>query len=247
MSASNLHPTPQFRDVVREQVRAVGASLIREALVAAVVIAIATLIIGVDISTGNAATWFDSDEWFPIAIAGFLFPFAVWRRQARFGPSFFWTLPVDRRRLALSKVFAGWLWLMTAVSVFILWQLALAAFSGIDGAETVRPFVITGVSAMYLLGSAMVLGLRHPLRWLLGAISVVVLLGMLSEAVTRRPDRIDMLLDSTGLFSIIRSSADGWLRLPEYAQAILGGSSWLAFALLALFAALSRHGERRRS
>src|SRR5688572_25663428 len=142
---TNLHPTPQFRDVVREQIRAVGLSLRREAFVVALVLAIVTIIIGIDITRGSAATWFDSDEWFPIALFAFLSPFVIWRGEVPFGSSLFWTFPVDRSRLALAKVLAGGVWLLAALALFLAWQLTLAAFSGVAGAETVNPFVITGV------------------------------------------------------------------------------------------------------
>ena len=57
---------------------------------------------------------------------GLLLPIGVWKGEERFGPGFLWTLPVDRRRHALAKVFAGWVWLMGAVALFVLWLLALA-------------------------------------------------------------------------------------------------------------------------
>src|SRR3990170_2400320 len=38
--------------------------------------------------------------------------------------------PVDRRRHALVKVLAGWVWLMSAVALLMLWQLTLTLFSG---------------------------------------------------------------------------------------------------------------------
>ena len=45
-----LHPAPRWRDVVLEQVRVVGLSLRREALVVAVVLGIVTLMIGIGTS-----------------------------------------------------------------------------------------------------------------------------------------------------------------------------------------------------
>ena len=56
---------------------------------------------------------------------GALLPIAVWARDERFGPGFLWTLPVDRRRHALTKVLAGWVWLMGGVALFVLWLLAV--------------------------------------------------------------------------------------------------------------------------
>jgi len=258
MMQGTLHPAPRGRDVVLEQVRIVGLSLRREALVAAVVLGVVTLVIAIDIVHGRAATWFDSDEWFVIGLFSFLVPFAVWRREKRFGPAFLWTLPVDRRRLALAKVFAGWVWLMAALACFVLWQLALAVLSGVADAETVPLVAFSGATAMYLLGSALVLGLRHPLRWLLGTAGAFFLLATLNEALGRAengmarmfawsgalrwaiygPYGIDTLLSSRTFQSAVENAATVWWPVTIFL--------WLGAGVAALWAAASRHGERRR-
>lgn len=236
MTQSTLHPMPRGRDVVREQVRIVGLGLRREALAAAVVLGIVTLVIGIDFVHGRAATWFDSDgEWLGIVLGSFFFPFAIWRRERRFGPAFLWTLPVDRRRLALAKVFAGWVWLMTALVFFGVWQLALAVLSGVTDAQIVPLVAFAGASTMYLFGSALVLGLRHPLRWLLGTLGVLFLLGMLRDALLR-PSDLDALLGSRGFLSTVEHAAAQWA-----ITTLLG----LAAGLAALWAAISRHRENR--
>ena len=229
-----LHPTPRGRDVVREQVRIVGLSLRRELLVVAVVLGIVTLRIVFDIVRADASTWFDSGEWFPISVVFFLSPFAVWRREQRFGPAFLWTLPVDRRRLALAKVFAGWVWLMAALAGFVVWQRVLAVVSGVVNARTVPLIAFVGASAAYLFGSALVLGLRHPLRWLLGTAGVFFLLGMLNEA-SRRGDYVDTLLRCRAVRAVLEAAVSGTATF-----------FWLAAGLAALWVAASRHGERRR-
>jgi hypothetical protein len=266
MMELTLHPTPRRRDVVLEQIRAVGLSLRREALIAAVVLGIVTLVIAIDIVRGSAATWFDSDDWSQISLVSFLFPFAVWRRERRFGPAFLWTLPVDRRRLALAKVFAGWVWLMAALAIFVFWELALAVLSGVAGAQIVPLLAFIGTTAMYLLGSALVLGLRHPLRWLLGTVGVFFLLATLNEALGRTesgesrmfawsgvlrwavygPYGIDTLLSSRRFSSAAREATSFWRNLPHLAQWAIPTFLWLGAGLAALWAAASRHGERRR-
>lgn len=214
MMQVTLHPLPRGRDAVLEQIRIVGLGLRREALAAAAVFGIVTLAIAVKIAGGGAGIHFDS--WDATSIIALLFPFAVWKREKRFGPAFLWTLPVDRRRLALAKVFAGWVWLMTALTVYILWLLALA----LHPSATVLPISLvpfTSATAMYLLGSALVLGLRHPLRCLLAAVGVLFLLYILN---TYQPH-------GSGL---------------SWAPAAF---LWLAAGLAALWAAISRHRENR--
>jgi hypothetical protein len=218
-----MNPTPRGRDVALEEIRIVGLSLRIVALVAAVVIGIVTVVIAIDIVRGNAETWFDGDPSIPISLASFLFPFAVWRGQRRFGPAFLWTLPVDRRRLALAKVLAGWVWLMTALIALVLWRLGLALLAG----ATVMLFSFIGATALYLLGSALVLGLRHPLRWLLGTASLFFLIGFLNNALG------DRFVSSP--------------RLPPAAERAIAVWPFLCLACgaIALWAALSRQKETR--
>jgi hypothetical protein len=237
MMQVSLHPAPRVRDVVREQIRIVGLSLRREAMVVAVVLGIVTLVIGIDIVGGRGATWFDSDnDWSTIVLASFFFPFAVWRRERRFGPAFLWTLPVDRRRLAFARAFAGWVWLMTALAIYAVWQLALAFLSGVPDARTVPLVAFIGATAMYLFGSALVLGLRHPLRWLLGTFSVLFFLGMFREALRLGPSDLNALLSSSGFLSMVEDAAARWA-----ITTLLG----LGAGLAALWAAISRHRENR--
>lgn len=239
MTGTTPHRTPRGRDVVLEQIRVVGLGLRSAALVLAVVVGIVSTVIALAIVRGDAATWFDSDEWYPLGFVAFLFPFAVWRRETRFGPAFLWTLPVDRRQLALARVFAGWVWLMGAVAFFALWQVVFAAVSGVAGAKTVSPSAFSGATVLYLFGSAFVVGLRHPLRWLLGAAGVFLLLGALNA-------KVDRLMDSGGLAAAMHDARAFWLTFPPFAQWAIPTFLSLAIGLAALWAAVSRHGERRR-
>ena len=240
MTEVTLHPVPRGRDVVLEQIRAVALSLRREAMVAAIVIGIVTIVIGSAIVRGRAASWFDSNDWAPLGIAAFLFPFAVWRRENRFGPAFLWTLPVDRRRLALAKVFGGWVWLIAAVAFVFLWQAALAVLSGVAGAETISLQAFSGSTAMYLFGSALVLGLRHPLRWLLGTSSVFFVVAFFDYEIAGAYGIATFL--PTGAVS---SAASAWQQHPQLATAITT-FLWIGAGLAALWAAASRHRENRR-
>ena len=140
MMESRLHSSPRPRDVVVEQARVVGLGLRPEALIGAVVLALATIGLAAEILRDGDIIDFRPERWVLPGVLGLLLPIAVWRGEERFGAAFLWTLPVERSRHALTKVLAGWAWLMAAVALFVLWLLALALVSGgnILGEETLR-------------------------------------------------------------------------------------------------------------
>jgi hypothetical protein len=242
----SLHATPpRWRDVVLEQVRIVGLSLRREALVVAVVLVAGTFLVGLELAGGGPG--FDSDDTFPTALVSFLYPFAVWRSEKRFGPAFLWTLPVDRRRLALAKVFAGGVWLMAALACFVAWLLALALLAHSSPGYHVARIPFLATIAAYLFGSALVLGLRHPLRWLLGGAGVLFLMGILSDVLSRPDDsEWQYVPGARGFFSAVQQASAVWHTLPELAQWAISTFLWLGAGLAALWAAAGRHRERRR-
>ncbi len=238
-----LHPTPHWRDVVLEQIRIVGLSLRPVLLVVGVVLAIGTFMIVDEILRGGPG--FDSSDVFPTALISFLFPFAVWRNDKRFGPSFLWTFPVDRRRLALAKVFAGLVWLTAALAFFTIWLLTLGLIGGVGPAGTIMRIPYIATIATYLFGSAVVLGLRYPLRWLFGVAGLFFLVGGLSQ-LFEDIYGVQTLLGSSRLYYAAQGTHDVWRNLSGPAQAAIAKVVLLGAGLAALFAAASRHRERRR-
>lgn len=292
-----LHSTPRPRDVLMAQIRAVGFAFRWPALVATALIALATLI--VTMVTDEVIAFHPEHHTLP-GMLGLLLPFGVWRGEKRFGAGFLWTLPVDRRWHALAKVFAGWVWLMAAVALFVLWLLALALLSGgtIFGQETLRvlpsfsfaaarPFdpsavqdvrwtpepllwlvPFTAATGTYLLASALALGIRHPLRWIIGTVLGLVLLGAvgsaasaawqlgvgrLLESLVRGPYGVDALLTArTETLQVAATLSTGetiavWRALPDLQQWATATLLWTGAGLVALVAAASRHRERRRA
>jgi hypothetical protein len=200
MTSITYHSAPRARNVLLAQIRAVGVEPQGPALVAMAVVALAALFITIErLKTGEAIAFHPGRQMLP-GIVGLLLPIAVWRGEERIGASFLWTLPVDRRRHALAKVFAGWVWMMGGITLFVLWLLALTLLSGgsIFAVETLRvlgsstpsrildPAVLetvrwtptplpwlapfTSATATYLLASALALATRHPLRWIVGSV-----------------------------------------------------------------------------
>ena len=246
MTEVTLHPTPRWRDVVLEQIRVVGLSLRPAALVVAAVLAFGTVMIGEEILRGG--TGFDATDTFPTALIAFLFPFAVWRNERPFGPAFLWTLPVDRRRLALAKTFAGGVWFMVALALFVSWLLVLGLLARASPAHTVMRIPYIATAAMYLFGSALVLGLRHPLRWLLWGAGVFMLLGGFSDALSR-PDNREWryVPGADDFFSAVQHAGRVWETLSAPAQCAITIFLCCGGGLAALWAAASRHREHRRT
>lgn len=240
-----LHAAPRWRDVLLEQIRIVGLSLRPAALVVAAVLAIGTVLVAGDVLSGGPG--FDSDEIFPTAVIAFLYPFAVWRSERRFGPALLWTLPVERRRLALTKVFAGFVWLMVVLAVFICWLLALGLLANASPAQTIARVPFTATVATYLFGSALVLGLRHPLRWLLGTVGVFLLMGTISDVLTQPNDgEWRHVPGARAFFATVNNAMAAWLTLPDLAQWTISTVLLFSAGFAALWAAASRHRDRRK-
>ncbi len=297
---------PRPRAVLLEQVRATGLLLRGPALIAAALVALATLFVAAQVVGRGAVITLNAWPTQLPGVMGALLPGAVWARDERFGPGFLWTLPVDRRRHALTKVLAGWVWLMGGVALFVLWLLALALASGgralppetlhvltsqaatagggpLDPAalRTVRwapgPLIwavpFTAATAGYLLASALVLATRHPLRWVIGALPAYLLASLASDAASAQlrvgwladaPGRLVRLLveGRYGLDALLTARIESlgtpatlttgertmvWWAVPELADWRTATLLWTGVGLLALWAAASRHRERRRA
>lgn len=290
------HSTPRSRDVLAAQMRAIGFALRGPALVAAALVALATLLLTTAVMRTAEAIAFHPEHHILPSLLGLLLPIGVWMGEERFGAGFLWTLPVDRRRHALVKVFAGWVWLMSAVALLVLWLLALTLFSAgnVLAEETrrvlpsfsftaTRPFdpsalqhvrwtpepllwlvPFTAATATYLLASALALGTRHPLRFLVGTVfGFVLLVGLadaanvidgaerLTDALLYGPYGVDALLSAkTESLQVAATLSTGetlvvWRALPDVGQWAAATLLWTAAGLVALIAAASRHRERR--
>jgi len=292
---------PRLRDVLLEQVRVTWLALRIPSLVGvglaavATVVALPTLIRGGPLNINGWPTWIPG-------IMGSLMPIAVWGKDERFGPGFLWTLPVDRRRHAFTKVLAGWVWLMAGLVVFLSWLFIMARISGehvvprtinllispappmglVDPA-TVRAvpwnpsFLIGlvpfgGATGCYLLGSALVIGTRHPLRWVLGVVMLGALIAVISQPLGTQfgitwlavaPGRaMEILVGSRyGLDALLTARSETlsttatlttakslrvWWGIPNLADWGVATLLWTGLGSIALWAAISRHGERRR-
>lgn len=147
-----LDRTPALGAVVREQVRAVGLAVRREAIALVILFGVPAAFLTVLILVPNAASIvFDSGQmealtldpgeggWGILAAGiGLLCPLAVWKGERIFGYTQLWSLPVAHRRHALIKVGAGWVWLMTflALGFVVLAAVSLLSGGSLGGEET---------------------------------------------------------------------------------------------------------------
>ncbi|HVF40231.1 MAG TPA: hypothetical protein VM939_10050 [Gemmatimonadaceae bacterium] len=299
MTSIELHPLPRFGQVIREQFKAIALSLRLPAIGVAFLATVVTMLAFADFLRGRGGVEFAPELSLIPAFAGLLLPIALWQSEKRFGPGFFWTLPVDRTRHALAKVFAGWLLLMIAVSLFVIWLLVLALVTeeNITSEEIIRLLPTSTVppprtldasmlrtvqwvpqpvlwlapffaaTGTYALVSAIALGLRYPFRWLIGLAAGVFLIaaigqGMGSDALALR---IGDILESVffgryGVDGLLTARAESlktvvelssgevvtvWRGLPVINEWITATLLWTGIGVAGLFAALTRHRERR--
>ncbi len=295
---------PAMRNVVAEQVRVAGLALRGAGIAAAAIAVLATLMVSMEILRGDEVIDFHPERWILPGLLGLVLPMAVWKGERRFDGGFLWTLPVERSRHAFAKVAGGWVWLMGAVALFVLWQLALTLLSGghvlgeqlvrvispdrfpVDAAVdpsdvyTVRwnpnpllwfvPF--TSATVTYAIASALLVGLRQPLRWIGGTLVGLVLLVGLMDLVGQLASSQRLIFAPSnataaffygeyGLAALLTASRD----LLHVQRVIPGGETvvvsnalpaigrwagatllWGTVAAIALLAAIARHRERRR-
>lgn len=280
-----------FGALLAGEVRNVGLAVLREAALAALALALVCLLMGMTAIRYHEPLTLAPELLLPALPAAMILPWLVWRGDPPFGRALLWTFPVHRQRAAVARIAAGAAWLVLAqlVAFAMLATTTLATGGGLGLSEVryvgdasaglaaaarvpwftplwmwVVPF--GGALLLYLLGSAVLLGLRHPVRWVAAIALAVTLTAVLSENLG--PDNplnhglsqlevfvegrwgLDFALTG-GVASLSREvdvpgpgSATFWSALPtagRWASALL---VWFGAALLALALALRRHWER---
>ncbi|HEX8395051.1 MAG TPA: hypothetical protein VF665_22080 [Longimicrobium sp.] len=238
-----LHSGARPGGVARAQIRAVGLALRGPAMVAGGVLVLATALAVADMR-GSTGFNFHPERWMVPGLSGLLLPMAVWRGEERFGPGFLWTLPVDRRGHALAKVGAGWVWLMAAVALFVLWLLAVALASGgnVLGPETLRmipPLPYPGDGGLNPAAITPTAWTPNPVLWLVPftAATAMYLLSSALALATPHPFRwLAGVLLTFFLIAMVSDAADadGVAQIPEYLVSLLvGGRYGLESVLIA--------------
>ena len=216
MTDSTVERTPAFEAVWREQLRIAGLSIRREAVLAVTLLGLFCLgavvmarVPALSALIDDELTNFRLDPAEPgFGLLGLftalLLPLLVWRGERPFGDTPIWSLPVDHRRHALTKVAAGWVWLMALLGGALLCVvLATLAGGGALGADEVRQLItddarffageaeatravpwttrwwewvlpFTSATAAYMFASALLLATAYPYRWAVALYVVTV-------------------------------------------------------------------------
>lgn len=287
-----MRSSESFAALLAEQMRAVGLALYREAALAAAaltLICVSSLVVALK---DHDRLLVAPELLQPSLLVAMLLPYAVWKGDPVFGRAFLWTLPVRRQHAAVAKVIAGAVWMLLAMLVTLAALTLVSLISGgtigfadmryVDGgtgtiAGAARVAWVTpawmwlmpfaGALLFYLLSSAALLGLRHPVRWAAGIL--VALTMLIFMIATLAPDGIvKQLIERVGLviwggsagldFALTGGSgtlthridrpgpgADTlWSALPSFGRWVWATCVWLAVSLLALALAIRRHWER---
>lgn len=298
MTSTELYHPPRLSDVIREQFRVTASALRLPAFALAGLSTVVTMLALSDFVRGRGGVEFAPELSLIPAFAGLLLPIGVWQSEKRFGPGFFWTLPVDRMRHAVAKVFAGWLWLMIAVTGFVIWLLVLALITkgNISGDEVVRllptsdhptrlldpsslrtirwvpqpalwlvPF--SAATGVYVLASAIAVGLKYPFRWIIGAAAGAFLVAAVGHSLGSDkfwPELGHLLMTlfegRYGIDALLSARAESlhtlatltngqtvevWRALPVISEWLAATLLWTGLGVAGLCAALFRHRETR--
>jgi hypothetical protein len=285
-----------FGALLAVEFRTVGMAIAREGLLALAAFLAVCVLTAVTAIRSDDRLEVGPELLLPVLPLSLILPWLVWKGDPVFGRALLWTLPVRRQRAAAAKVAAGALWLMLGVLLtFAGLALTTLASGGKFGCEEVRflappsggpvgaervqwttpvwawlmPF--GGALLAYTAGSAVLLGLRHPLRWLAGAASTLVLLGVLAvnlgpdSAFTSSIDRL-LTLVVNGTYGLDFALAGGehslvydvdrhgqqvgdrravlWRDMPSFERWAAALLVWMSAMLLALALAIRRHWER---
>ena len=232
MTPAGGHPTPRLRHVLAAQIRVVGAALRGPGQVACGLVAVATVLLVVERAGSGEGMAFHPEYHALPGLLGLLLPLSVWRDEERFGAGVLWTLPVDRRAHALARIFAGWVWLMALMTVFVLWLLALVLVSGgnVLGEETRRVIASFSTGRTGPFDSSAVELVRQaaqPLFWLVPftAATCTYLFANALALGTRKPlSWISGLLAGGLLFVSLAEAAN--------ADRLIRGAGWLLESLV---------------
>lgn len=255
MTAIPMHAAPRWRDIAIEQVRSVGLHVraVGGLLIGSLAI-YAAVAIRVTVNAHNAqvahklhgAAVFDYTPAVSILIAylALLLPAIIWHDESPTRRTYHLAMPVARSTHALTKAFAGWVWLMLGTVVFVLCIVTVDIYTRhIAGATTgfathvaawewLVPF--TAVTVAYLISSGAAIGAQTPAVWIVGPPALyagtALAVGLLGHPETAK----SMLKVFSGYYGAA-AAIGGWVDGIDAMGNTVGGPSaerWLGATLL---------------
>lgn len=238
MTTNTRHEPPRAIAIFQLQFRKMGR-ILRPELIGLALILSPTAIMALGLlMRRDAALDYPQELSFLLPAAAFLLPFRLWNGERLFDRGDFQLMPVERRKHVLIRVCAGAAWVLgLAAAVVLLFNLlALAAGSPTIGAAWRWLVPLGGVATAYLLGSALVLALRHPLRWSLGLTLTFALLSAFDLSAPLEPVFRALVHGTLGLQPALTGGASSM----TWAVALL---FWFGLSLIAVALASLRHRE----
>ncbi len=189
MTSIPLHSMTRWRTVASEQTLAVGL-MMRKAGLALIALLAVLLVVVVRASirerrfeslhVRSAMLEIAVAPWPAIAaIIAALFAIAMWRDEDPDRRSYHWMMPVEPHVHTLTKVFAGWMWLLAATTLSLGWiallGVASSMITGLSQPDEISSWSfwivpITSATIAYVLVSAAAVGTRQPVMWVIGVI-----------------------------------------------------------------------------
>lgn len=224
VATAELHLAPSWRTVAREQVLAIGLLLrVAGGLFGGVLALLVLITVRIAINARNAAALTQTPATISFAysprvcavfvLVAVLFPLAVWQDEDPSRRTYHLAMPVSQSTHALIKVFAGWVWLMLATTLFLLCvALIHVVTQRITGTqqpyqphfvwwEWLVPF--TAATIGYALSSAAAVATRRPIVWLLAVVVLYFAVGATFDLMGMRTAlwRLDRTLH--GFFGVM--------------------------------------------
>lgn len=236
MSTRDLHAPPLRGSVARELFRTVGLSLRAEMVLVALGAAWGTgvMIYAFFVDPHYVGIDMVPEIALPFLALAFVAPLAVWKGQGPSRRGYLLAMPVPRQWHELSRSAAGLLWVLAGLLVYLLWmQSMVLLLGGETSVEYARLFLgddwqsrspadfllavwtipawqwavpFVAATAVYLIGSALVLAVDRPLLWAIGTLFLAMVAGMVVPGSLERSIEI-VVLGKVGIATLLTGDA----------------------------------------
>lgn len=199
MNTPSIHTAPRWRVVAKEQLRVAEE---HTRLLSLLLVVVFALIAGTFVRMGYVAAHqsprvgITNMTYIPqmtgmLLILPLILPLVIWQDEDPRRRAYHRAMPMSQPLHALTKVFAGWVWLMVSMCAFVAFMLILRVMMqratgnaqnyvpGFVWWEWLVPF--TSVTIAYLLASSAAVGTRQPFVWIFGMPLVYPGIAMLFE------------------------------------------------------------------